>query len=74
MADFLTNLLNSIVDMPAKFVDVAAHEPPIGAVLIAFGALFVTLAVLAGGYLTLGAVVDLLTPFRPAREHRPRGR
>ncbi|WP_135667583.1 hypothetical protein [Halorhabdus rudnickae] len=73
MATFLTKLLDSIVEMPAKFADVAMHDP-IGAVLIAFGALFVGLAVLAGGVLSLGAVLDLFSPFRPAREHRPRGR
>ncbi|WP_136689452.1 hypothetical protein [Halorhabdus amylolytica] len=73
MATFISDLLDSIVEMPARFVDVAMHDP-IGAVLIAFGALFVGLAVLAGGVLSLGAALDLLRPFRPAREHRPRGR
>lgn len=73
MVAFLTDLLESVFAMPGEFVEVALHDP-IGAVLIAFGALFVGLAVLAGAYLTLGAVADLFRPFRPAREHRLRGR
>ena len=73
MASFLSDLLNSIVDMPGKFVDVATHDP-ISAILVAFGALFVGGAVLAGAYLGLGAVVDLVRPSRPGAVHQPRGR
>jgi len=73
MAGFLTELLDSIVGLPARFGAVAMHDP-IGAVLIAIGAVFVGLAVLAGAFLSAGAVLDLVTPFRPGRAHRPRGR
>jgi Na+-transporting methylmalonyl-CoA/oxaloacetate decarboxylase gamma subunit len=73
MASFLTQLINSIVDMPGKFVDVMLHDP-ISAVLVGMGAVFVGLAVLAGGVLTLSAVVEFLTPGRPDREHRPQAR
>ncbi|MFB6202581.1 MAG: hypothetical protein ABEI98_11310 [Halorhabdus sp.] len=73
MASFLTDLIESVLELPGKFLDVATHDP-ISAVLLGFGALFVGLAVAAGGVLTLRAVVESLSPFRPAREHRPRGR
>ncbi|WP_233263408.1 hypothetical protein [Halorhabdus sp. CUG00001] len=73
MASFLTKLVNSLFDAPAEFVDVAS-QGPISALLVALGALFVGAAVLAGGVLGLRAVVDLLTPFRSDRVHRPRDR
>ncbi|WP_181686003.1 hypothetical protein [Halorhabdus salina] len=73
MVSFLTKLVNSLLDAPGEFVDVAS-QGPIAALLVAMGAVFVGAAVLAGGVLGLRAVVDLLTPFRPGREHRPRGR
>lgn len=53
-------LVNSVVEMPGRFADVAAHDP-VSAVLIAFGALFVTAAVGAFGYLSLGAFFSLFT-------------
>ncbi|MFW5956285.1 MAG: hypothetical protein ACOCQY_02665 [Halorhabdus sp.] len=73
MASFLSELLNSGIDMPGKFLEVATQDP-ISAILVVFGAVFVGGAVLAGAYLGLGAVVDLLRPSRPAAVHRPRGR
>lgn len=71
MAGFLTDLLESIVTLPGAFADVAM-QGPIAALLVGLGALFVGLAVLAGGALTIGALVDLITPTRRDRVHRPR--
>lgn len=72
MASFTAQLVDSIVSMPEKFADVATHDP-LSAVLMLFGALFVFGAVGAFGYLSLGALADLLTPAsatEPRREAR----
>lgn len=53
-------LVNSVAEMPFRFAEVAAHDP-VSAVLIAFGALFVTAAVAVFGYLSLGAFFSLFT-------------
>ncbi|MEF8826848.1 MAG: hypothetical protein V5A34_08135 [Halapricum sp.] len=58
---FLSELLNSIADMGPEFVNVATRDPLAG-VLVLFGALFVFAAVAVFGGLTLGALVDLITP------------
>ena len=65
---FVTDLIDSIIDMPGEFADVAA-QGPVEATLVLFGALFVTapLAVLA--YFTAGAVIDLLLPDSSAVRH-----
>jgi hypothetical protein len=60
LTESLTELLNSVVEMPFKFAEVAMHDP-LSAVLIAFGALFVGLAVGAFGYLTVGSLVAFLS-------------
>lgn len=60
---FLSELFESLVDMGPKFAEVATRDPVAG-VLVAFGALFVFASVGAFGYLTLGALVNVLTaPF-----------
>lgn len=61
IASFLNQLLGSIGKMPGRFADVVLHDP-ISAVLVGIGALVMTLTLGAGTYLTLGAVVDLVTP------------
>jgi len=63
----VSELLESIVDAGPQFLDIATRDP-ISAVLIAFGALFVFASVGAFGVLTLGAVLDLVTPSRIGRE------
>jgi len=60
LTESANELLDSIIEMPGQFADVAMHDP-LSAVLIAFGALFVTLAVGAFGYLSLGALVSFLS-------------
>jgi len=57
---FLTQLVDSIVQFPGEFVDVAMHDP-LSAVLIAFGALFVTAASAVFGYLAAGAALSVFT-------------
>ena len=61
IVSFLNQLLGSIGEMPWRFADVVTHDP-ISAVLVGIGALVMTLTLGAGAYLTLGAVVDLVTP------------
>jgi hypothetical protein len=60
LASAATDLVNSIVEMPFKFAEVATHDP-VSAVLLAVGAVFTGLAVGVFGYLSLGAVVSLFT-------------
>jgi len=70
---FVSELVDSALTAPEEFIDIATRDP-ISAVLIAFGALFVFASVGAFGVLTLGAVLDLVTPSRigrkPPREAR----
>ncbi|CCQ33421.1 hypothetical protein HLRTI_000380 [Halorhabdus tiamatea SARL4B] len=61
IVSFLERLLGSIGEMPFRFADVVTHDP-ISAVLVGIGALVMTLTLGTGAYLTLGAVVDFVTP------------
>jgi hypothetical protein len=60
LTESANELLNSVIEMPFKFAEIAMHDP-ISAVLLAFGSLFVVASVGAFGYLTFGAVVDFLS-------------
>ncbi|WP_459192988.1 hypothetical protein [Halosimplex sp. J119] len=60
LASSATQLVESILEMPGHFQDVAMHDP-LNVVLIGLGALFVTLPVIAMGYLSLGAFFSLFT-------------
>ncbi|MFC7057875.1 hypothetical protein [Halovenus salina] len=64
----ISKLIDSIIDMPGEFADVAAQGPAEG-LLLAFGALFVVVPSLALGYLALGAGIDLLTPSKIEIQH-----
>lgn len=70
---FLTELLDNAIEIGPKFVDVALQDP-LSAVLVVFGALFVGASVAAFGGLTVGAVVDLLTPSGSGRSPPPEAR
>lgn len=61
MQTLLAELLDSIVSMPGRIADVAA-QGPISAVLVVLGTLIFVAAFGVFGYLTLGALVDLVTP------------
>ena len=61
MQSLLTDLIDSIVSMPGEFATVANHDP-LAAVLVAVGAVFMLVSFGVFGYLTLGALVDLVTP------------
>jgi hypothetical protein len=60
LATVLVRLVESAVAMPGHFADVAAHDP-LGAVLLAFGTLFVAVSVGVFGYLSVGAFFSLFT-------------
>lgn len=70
LVDSIELLVESIVEMPSHFADVAAHDP-VSAVLMVFGALFVAAASAVFGYLSLGAFVSLFT--RDWSTEPPRG-
>ncbi|WEL16422.1 MULTISPECIES: hypothetical protein [unclassified Halorhabdus] len=61
LVSFLNRLVGSIGEMPFRFAEVVTHDP-ISAVLVGMGALVIGLTVGASAYLTLGAVVDLVSP------------
>lgn len=60
LAESLTQLVESAVELPVRFAEVAAHDP-VSAVLMALGALLTFVAVGVMGYLSLGAFVSLFT-------------
>jgi len=59
MQSLLMQLLQSILDMPGKFIDIALADP-LSAVLILLGAVLVGAASAVFGYLTLGAAASLV--------------
>ena len=63
-------LIESIIDMPAKFAP-AVTQDPISAILVALGGLFVFAASAVFGVLTLGAAIDLILPDSEGTTHRP---
>jgi len=60
MQSLLSELLQSIVAMPSRFVDVALNDP-LAALMLVVGAVITTLSVAVFGYLSLGAVLSLFT-------------
>lgn len=58
---FIQELLNSLIDMPGKFADIAMHDP-LSAVLLTVGAILTTLSVAYFSLLTVGSLLDLVTP------------
>lgn len=65
MTSFAVDLLNDTLEMPAKFYDVitaGGGVQPVSVLLILFGTLFLAASVGVFGYVTLGAIVDLVTP------------
>jgi hypothetical protein len=57
LASAAAELVQSLIEMPGRFADVAAHDP-LNPVLMLFGVLFVAGSVGMLGYLTLGALVE----------------
>jgi hypothetical protein len=68
MQSLVTELIQSIIDMPGRFIDIALTDP-ISAVLILIGAVLVGAASAAFGYLSLGAALSLVT--RPGSGRSP---
>lgn len=61
MQSLLGDLIDSVVSMPGEFATVATNDP-LAAVLLALGTVLIAFSMGVFGYLTLGALVDLLTP------------
>lgn len=68
MQSLVSQLVQSILDMPGKFIDIAMADP-ISAVLILIGAALVGSASAVFGYLSLGAAVSLIV--RPGSGRSP---
>jgi len=68
MQSLLAELVQSIIDMPGQFIDIALFDP-LSALLILVGALLVGAASAVFGYLTLGAAVSLV--MRPGSGRSP---
>ncbi len=61
MQSLLTELIDSVVAMPEEFATVAGNDP-LAAAMMAVGTVVMIVSFGAFGYLTLGALVDLVTP------------
>ena len=61
MLSILTDLIDSIVQFPSEITEVATQSP-ITAVLVAMGGLLIAISMGVFGYLSLGAVVSLVSP------------
>jgi hypothetical protein len=70
--NLLTELIEDTLAMPGEFADVAT-QGPIEALLVAAGAVLVLGSSAVFGVLTLGALVDFLTPSSTGATH-PEGR
>ncbi|EMA15142.1 hypothetical protein BDK61_0701 [Haloarcula quadrata] len=60
MQGLLSELLQSIIDMPGWFLGVALNDP-LAALMLAVGAVITTVSVAAFGYLSLGAALSLFS-------------
>lgn len=67
---FIGELLDSIVEMPGRFLDVALHDP-LAALMLVMGVILVTVSVGAFGLLVAGSVVELLTPSPSSPPQQP---
>jgi urea transporter len=68
MQSLPVQLIQSIVDMPGRFIDIALGDP-ISAILILIGALLVGASSAVFGYLSLGAAFSLV--MRPGSGRSP---
>ena len=63
-----SRFIESLIEMPAKFAEVAT-QGPIEGLLVLFGALFVGAPLLYFGYLSTGALIAPLLPESFGAEH-----
>lgn len=68
MQSLVSQLFQSILEMPGRFIDIALADP-VSALLILIGAALVGGASAVFGYLTLGAAVSLV--MRPGSGRSP---
>jgi len=68
MQSLVSQFVQSILEMPGKFLDIALTDP-VSALLILVGAALVGVASAVFGYLSLGAVFSLF--FRPGSGRSP---
>lgn len=68
----MVDIIGNVVELVTQIAGIAASDPLSG-ILVLFGALFMGVSMLAFAYLTLGAVVDLVTPEK-SRAQSPKAR
>ena len=68
--NLLVELVNSVLEMPGRFVEVALHDP-LSALLIACGAAIVGASVAFFGYLVAGALANTVTGGPDAEPRQP---
>lgn len=56
-----TRLIESALEAPGEFVDIATHDP-LSAVLLVFGVLLVGLPMAVFGVMGIGVIAELLNP------------
>lgn len=66
----LTDLIDSLLAMPGEFAAIAGHDP-LAALMLAVGAVLVTVSVGYFGLLVLGSLLNLVTPSGGGRSYPP---
>ncbi len=66
----VSQLFESIAQMPGKFATIASHDP-LAAVMLFVGSVLMALAMGVFGLLTLGALADFLTPSQSSPPRQP---
>ncbi|MGM0604297.1 MAG: hypothetical protein ACQETB_01355 [Halobacteriota archaeon] len=56
--DFLTRLVSDAIEMPQIFVEDVLLADPLNAINVLFGSVFIGLAVIAFGYVVVGALIQ----------------
>ena len=64
----LAELVESMLEAPGQFVDIATHDP-ISALLVAVGGLIITVSVGFFAILVAGALVELVIPDSSEKSH-----
>lgn len=67
---FIRRLLQSILDMPGEFVNIATHDP-LAAVMLAVGSIIMLVSIGYFTLLALGSVADVFTPEPGGQPRRP---
>lgn len=64
----VVRLIQSTLELPGEFIEVAAHDP-LSAALVAIGSVLVGAPLLVGGTYLAGAAFELVRPAQPEETH-----